>query len=196
MRAFIQAIVVFAMIATCQTAQAQAPEQKEPVFSSGGIRAKVISVAPASDKQSVTLGVIVENVSQDDQLIALLGQAPRAIDNKGNNFAAYINTISGIALCNPDPGNSQVATAVCLDENSPRGLPVARYTLLEKGSSLTITLAFVRVGAQQPLGDQFTFSAQLAVRQTTNYGAVGGTKPTVGPAKLVSIGIPLIPFNG
>jgi hypothetical protein len=192
----LHAFAILAILVTGNVALAQTTEQKEPVFASGGIRTKVVSIAATPDKQSVTIGALIENISQDDQLIAMIGQAPRAIDNKGNVFVAMQNTISGVALCNLNPADPQRATAACLDTSSPYGLPVERYTLLEKGASLTITLQFLRQGgAQQPLGEQITFAALIVVRQVTNYGTPG-SKPTMGPVKQVSIGIPLIPLGG
>src|SRR5262244_772223 len=75
----------------------------EPVFASGGIRAKVASIAVTPDKRVLTLAAIVENTGESDVVVALVGQPPRAVDNKANAFIAGERQIAGIATCQLHP---------------------------------------------------------------------------------------------
>jgi hypothetical protein len=164
----------------------------EPVFSSGGIRAKVASIAAAPDKKSLTVAVVIDNTSDGDLALAMIGQPPQAIDNKANAFIAGERTISGIATCQLNPKAPEKATANCLN-NTSSGLPPERYTFLEKGASLTVILHFYRGAGGAPLGDLISFSSLVAVRQVSSPTAPAG-KVAYGAPRAVSVGIPLIPL--
>lgn len=171
-------------------ASAQAPTG-QPVFSGAGLRAKVVSIAVTKGNQAITMATILENTSDNDVVVAMLVEQPRALDNKGNTFAGDVN---GIATC--QLGNRRMSVEMCLDATGKFGLPLERYTLLEKGKALTITYVFGRIGDRaqvaQPLGDMLTFSAQLTARASGG-DALGGSK-NIGPPRMISIGIPLIPL--
>ena len=164
----------------------------EPVFSSGGIRAKIASIAAAPDKKSLTIAIVVDNVSESDLALAIVGQLPQAIDNKANAFAAGERTISGIATCQLNPKAPERAASNCLTGATP-ALPPERYTFLEKGASLTVIMQFYRSAGQQPLGDMVSFSSLVAVRQVTS--TAPGGKVAYGAPRTVSVGIPLIPLS-
>ena len=163
----------------------------QPVFSGAGLRAKIVSVAVTKDSQVLTMATILENTSEIDLVVAMLVEAPRGIDNRGNTFNGDVN---GIATCGI---SGRVTIDQCLDPAGRFGLALERYTLLEKGKALTVTFVFRRVGDRQqmtqPLGDMLTFSAQITARQSGG-DALGGAK-SIGPPRMISIGVPLIPLQ-
>ncbi len=171
------------------SAEAQAPAA-QPVFSGAGLRAKIVSLAVTKDNQSLTMATILENASDNDVVVAMLVEQPRALDNRGNTFTGDVN---GIATCQL---GGRITVDQCLDVGGRFGLALERYTLIEKGKAVTVTFVFRRSGDRtqvtQPLGDMITFSAQLTVRASAGE-ALGGSK-TIGPPRMISIGIPLIPL--
>lgn len=184
-------ILAAAMLAFASpSVEAQAPAS-QPVFSGAGLRAKIVSVAVVKGNQAITMATILENTGESDVVVAMLVEAPRALDNKGNTFLGDVN---GIATCHL--GNHRMSVEMCLDANGKYGLTLERYTLLEKGKALTLTYVFKRYGDRtqvtQPLGDMLTFSSQITARPAGG-DALGGSK-NIGPPRMVSIGIPLIPL--
>lgn len=163
----------------------------QPVFSGAGLRAKIVSVAVAKGGQAITMATILENTSDNDLVVAMLVEQPRALDNRGNVF---LGDVSGIATC--QLGNRRMSVELCIDPTGKFGLALERYTLLEKGKALTVTYVFARTGDRtqvtQPLGNMLTFSAQITARLSGG-DALGGSK-NVGPPRMVSIGIPLVPL--
>lgn len=181
--------VLAATLLMSANGDAQAPAN-QPVFSGAGLRAKIVSLAVTKDNQALTMATILENASDNDVVVAMVVEQPRALDNRGNTF---IGDVNGIATCQL---GGRVTVDQCLDVGGRFGLALERYTLIEKGKAVTATFVFRRGGDRaqltQPLGDMITFSAQLAVRASGGE-ALGGSK-NIGPPRMVSIGIPLIPL--
>lgn len=176
-----------------------------PSFQSGGIKATVTSLA--GQKTHVSLSLLLENKTNENLLIAVIG--PPLGVNGGNAYLPV--AIGGVASCIYNPGNRDVKSldradeiSGCLRGDKPQLTPDI-FTLIDAGNAVPLDLVFDSSYYNIDMNKGFSFSMNVAVfkesdlRVSDSGGSALSTKghaPTL-PSSLryISVGIPSLPFD-
>jgi len=168
------------------------------MFQSGGVRLTVTSLAAKT--RSVSLSITLENTSNDNLLVAIIG--PPIGVNGGAAFGP--EAIGGVAYCIYNPRNVPVLGLDrseqingCLKADKPQ-LTLDTFTLIEAGKAVPMTLALTSLNPVDPAKD-FSFSMTVAVLREAELNAPGANGDRSGslPRSLryISVGIAPLSFS-
>lgn len=120
-----------------------------------GFRGTVAAAGRSKDGKRLSVAILVENVSDTELRIALIGPSPLATDSEGGDF--QFKSFSGAGQCQ----SVDVASiSYCLN-NTSNYLPQQSYTRFLPGSKTTLNFAFV--SEQGSSGAAVSFSATFAL---------------------------------
>lgn len=172
-----------------QAVPPQAAEDAAAPMNISGFRGTVAAAGRSKDGKRLSVAILVENVSDTELRIALIGPSPLATDSEGGDY--QFKSFSGAGQCQ----SVDVASiSYCLN-NTSNYLPQQSYTRFLPGSKTTLNFAFV--SEQGSSGAAVSFSATFALltfpsRVTASEAANTPMKADPPEQSTVGFGIPNI----
>jgi TolB-like protein len=131
-----------------------------------GIRGTVTTAGRSNDGKLVSFALLIENVSDMEMRIGLIGPAPLATDNHGTEYK--FRSFSGASACRALDAN---AIGWCL-KGGDGTFPWESYSKLLPGSKTTLTFSFS--SDRESSGTLFSFSSTFALLTVKNMDSSTG----------------------
>lgn len=138
-----------------QGAPPQATEDAVAPMNISGFRGAVAAAGRSKDGKRLSVAIVVENISDNEMRIALIGPAPLATDSEGGDYT--FKSFSGAGQCK----SVEVANISYCLSNTSDYLPQQTYTKFLPGSKTTLNFSFT--ADQGSAGDAISFSATFAL---------------------------------
>lgn len=161
--------------ATAAAPPAQVTPDQTAQMLVNGIRGTVTTAGRSKDGKRLSIALMIENMTDTEMRIALVGPAPVATDNEGSDY--LFKAFSGASQCKSLEAEH---TKICLEGHFTDAitLPRSSYSKLLPGSKTTLNFSFE--GKDGVNGNIISFSANfgLLTVKTAASGDVGDRKVT------------------
>ena len=168
------------LVASAAAQNTPIPEEIPTSQLPGGLKGEIILLAKNGNQLNIAVKITNES-SRSDAFILLMGE-PSTFDDAGGRYGK--RAISGVAWCHGDVNSGRP----CVTSDDQRFFALERYTVIEKGKS--ITAHFQLVGDAK--GQTFNLTQEIAYR----FGDFDKDSALTDAAKLKTLHFGALSFTG